>query len=112
MSKSRLAWWSLVVVFSLGLFGLAACGDSDDSDADPDSGAACFACGANEMCVQLFDGTCGATTRCVARKVGAVDCTAAACDPACVQAYCDLPYQCGVSACPGESKSALRCYGP
>jgi hypothetical protein len=91
------------------LGGLAACGDSD---AEPSGDAACAGCGADQMCLQLFDGTCGATTRCVARNVGTVACKAATCDPACVQAYCGLPYQCGVSYCTGEAPSAFRCYSP
>lgn len=70
----------------------------------------CEACTADQLCVQLFDGTCGLVTSCVTRTI---DCPSNACSPACEQAYCDAPYQCETRpACGTESPLAFTCYGP
>jgi hypothetical protein len=51
-------------------------------------------------------------TGCVAKPAGA-DCKPDTCEPACEQALCSKPFQCQNRApCPGEDKSAFRCYGP
>ena len=134
MRLPRLASFSnlgVALMIAMGLAlgaGLGACGDNDqpgqqlpdDGDGD-DSGSgwnppvieSCPSCGAGQMCVQLFDGTCGGQASCQPRMLGSVDCLATPCDPACEDAYCPMPYQCEIqSPCAGETKSAFRCYGP
>jgi hypothetical protein len=107
------------------LLAIAACGDSEvprlpiDAPAAPiDANLAdptCATCGANEICVQKFNGTCGRfATECQPRDPA---CTGTACSTACDVAQCRGGMDGGIltcfaAGCAGEDPAALHCYGP
>ncbi|HET9624337.1 MAG TPA: hypothetical protein VFP84_23355 [Kofleriaceae bacterium] len=90
---------------------LIGCGD----DAAPTSGVdarqdPCAACGAGQLCVASYDGTCALHAACVAQTQACPD---NACSAACEAAYCAAPYQCQTrTPCGGEPAGAFTCYGP
>jgi hypothetical protein len=71
----------------------------------------CLACRADQICVAMYDGTCGDRgASCVARTV---DCPGNACSTACEAAYCPTPFRCSIRIpCGGEPPEAFTCYGP
>lgn len=98
---------------------LAACGgEAAPPDAAPvglDGAAAqpaCTGCTADQICVQLIDGTCqpfGAS--CVTRVQG---CDPNTCSPGCDQAYCTgtVALTCNAAPCTTAAPDAYHCYGP
>lgn len=100
---------------------IAACSGDDgassaDDSGDDGSGSAedpCNVCGTGTVCVQEFDGVCGAHgVKCVAKTI---ECPlTGSCSDECFAAYCSgNPYQCtNRSTCGGESPNAFTCYGP
>lgn len=92
-----------------------ACWHDDDGwhveACDPPPPDPCTACGADELCVQSYDGTCGQSTACVTKTV---ECPDNACSEECQAAYCGSgPLQCMTrEPCGTESPSAFTCYGP
>lgn len=81
---------------------------------EPVDAGACAACGANEICVQFFNGTCGdGHVECQTRGV---DCTGNACSTECNFWHCGGAdagiYTCSAAGCAGEVAGALHCYGP
>ena len=78
----------------------------------------CLGCQANEVCVQLFDGTCTTgppscvtvSATCLANK----GTPGTACDPQCEPEYCGSPYQCQNQVPCGNEKGLvdIYCYGP
>ncbi len=122
----------IALTFATTLLAIAACGDSesptrpidapaqaidapaqaiDASLADP----VCATCGANEICVQKFNGTCGRfATVCQPRDPA---CTGTTCSTACDVAQCREGMDGGIltcfaAGCAGEDPAALHCYGP
>lgn len=111
------------------VLGLAACADdeapkpTDAQDPDgcacdapgPDASDFCLSCTAEQVCVQVFNGTCGQISlACEPRNAA---CVGNACTPGCMQWQCndgdDPPFfRCDVGGCPGEVPGALHCYGP
>ncbi len=101
---------------------LAACGTKAPlvaPDAPPDSVAIdpCDACTPDQLCVEDFDGTCGAASTCVARAATCHDpsLTEQACSQACNDAYCRAPLSClDRLTCSNKppSPKAFTCYGP
>lgn len=95
---------------------VVACGDDGgstlpdgasaiDAEADP-----CDACGAGELCVQRFDGTCTMESSCITTTLA---CAPNTCSAACEEALCPTPYQCqNRPPCGTESARAFTCYGP
>src|SRR5258708_6289723 len=82
----------------------------------PNDGVAelCRACGAGQLCVARYDGTCLRNVVCVARTV---DCPSdnSVCSAACETAYCPSPYQCHYRpGCGGQPPppGIFTCYGP
>ena len=70
----------------------------------------CTTCTPNQICVALYNGTCGGGAACEPKTQ---DCPNNACSPACETAYCPSPYQCQNRVpCGGESPLAFTCYGP
>jgi hypothetical protein len=92
---------------------------SSDLAADRgEAGTACAACGADELCVVSFDGTCHQlAARCAKKTAG---CQTAACNTACNRDLCGVPdggpiaFTCQSAACPGSNQfpGAMLCYGP
>ena len=84
-------------------------------DGDPDGPSFCASCGADEICVQTFDGTCGSIgARCEPRNPA---CQGNTCSPECMRWHCnggnEQPFfRCDVATCPVEEPGALHCYGP
>lgn len=114
MASPRLAIrWLAAITF------VVAAGCSDPSraavdaaiDTPPDTPLKpCPTCGADQICVASYDGTCLGGPICVARTV---DCPNNTCSPACEAAYCHLPYQCQERPpCGSEPPGAFTCYGP
>lgn len=116
--------------FLLLLLPLAACWRLDIGDdyppphsihGDPDASvppdaAACSACTSDQLCVELFDGTCGyAGVSCVPITVAGCAPSSAACSPECEQAYCKPEheiYQCQYRNGCSPDPHAFTCYGP
>lgn len=88
------------------------CIHPDTPDPDP---APCATCGADQICVQRFDGTCGVIGfEC---QVRAPTCNGLECGT------CDIPhcredpngpitFTCAAAPCGTEVPGALHCYGP
>ena len=112
------------------LAALAACGGEDevvppspdaslDAQGDaiptPDAAQFCDSCGADQICVQVFNGTCGQISlACEPRNAA---CVGDACSAGCMQWQCndgaDPPFfRCDVGACAGVAPGVLACYGP
>lgn len=81
-------------------------------DAEIDAPDPCAACGAGEICVQFFNGTCGELyTECQPRSPTCDD-TCGNCDvPHCRQANEPATFSCATAGCPDENPSAFQCYG-
>lgn len=110
------------------LLALAACSDEHRPDPDAASGcgdcdapndtptSACDDCTPDQICVQVFNGTCGQISiACEPRNPACSDGTA--CTPGCMQWQCndggDPPFfRCDVGGCPDDVPGALHCYGP
>lgn len=95
---------------ALAIIALGACGD-DAAAVDP----ACRACGAEQLCVQKFDGTCG-TFQVECQDQNAA-CAGATCSAACDFWHCRGGQDAGVLTCAAapcgtELTGALHCYGP
>jgi hypothetical protein len=110
----------LALALALTFTGCAAEGDAIDAfggdpypifDTPPDtSSAACAACGAGTICVQLFNGTCGVQN--VECKSIVTGCETATCSTACDNAYCDRQIStCSAAPCGAEIPGAFHCYG-
>ena len=92
--------------------GIPDCIHIDTPDPDP---APCTTCGADQICVQRFDGTCnviGFECQIRAATCNSLDC-----------GTCDIPhcredpsgpitFTCAAAACGQEVPGALHCYGP
>lgn len=116
---------AVLTLASLATLAALAAGCSDDESGTPDAGVAldgdpdgpsfCSTCGADEICVQAFDGTCGTIgARCEPRNPA---CQGNACSAECMRWHCnggnEQPFsRCDVAGCPVEEPGALHCYGP
>ncbi|MCE9580335.1 MAG: hypothetical protein K8W52_44870 [Deltaproteobacteria bacterium] len=99
------------LAFALCAALVAACGDAATS-ADAGIDPRCAACGADEICVQVLDGTCTSLgPSCVPRVAG---CEADTCSAACDQAYCTgvASSTCQAAPCTTDLVGAYHCYGP
>lgn len=110
-----------LVLAAGSLTGLGGCPDDEapgapDAAPGPDANDVCLGCTADQICVQVLDGTCGQLRlACEARHPACAEGTA--CTAGCMQWQCndggDPPFlRCDVGGCPGEVPGALRCYGP
>jgi hypothetical protein len=69
------------------------------------------ACGTDQVCVQLFDGTC--KTGGPSCKTVGTACLTAGCTAACEKELCSSPYQCQNQVpCGTEQGAQINCYGP
>ncbi len=113
------------IVLALGAVLAAGCG-LDDKDGRgpapldasaflPDASGFCDQCADGEICVQVFDGTCGTLSiSCQPRNAA---CPVDACTPDCMRWHCnggmDPPFfRCDVGTCGTEVPGAFACYGP
>jgi hypothetical protein len=120
-----------LAAIAIGLLAAACAGDDEEDvdawvqddapniDASPDgpldASALCATCGADEICVQFFDGTCGEIS--LACKPRHAACVGNACSAECMQWQCnagstDFFFRCDVGGCAGVAPGALACYGP
>lgn len=112
-----------------GLVALGACSLPEDGDdapppvdagffdtaIPPDAPSLCSACGPNEVCVQVFNGTCGQISLACEERNPA--CAGPVCSPECQRWQCndgnEQPFFfCSMATCPLEEPGALHCYGP
>lgn len=95
------------IALTAALLGCSRTRAQPAPDGTPDP---CQACGAAQLCVARYDGTCQRQIACVARTA---DCPDHRCSAACEAAYCPAPYQCSIRpSCGGEPAGAFTCYGP
>lgn len=73
---------------------------------------ACGGCKGNEVCVQLFDGTCQTSGPTCVKVAWA--CQGGQCTPDCEKEFCGSgPYQCQTQVpCGTEKGATVNCYGP
>jgi len=106
---------TLVMLLFMGF--LAGCGDDDSSPdaAVPDAGG-CVACSPTQVCVQIFDRSCGGSQARVHCVNSPLVCPASTCTPECERAICGLvdggtgPTCQARILCGGEDRNAFTCY--
>ncbi len=103
---------------------LVACGGADErvppvvdapTDSAIDANAFCAICGADQICVQVFDGTCGQLSLTCAPRNPA--CVGNNCTAECMRWQCNNGdpnpfFRCDKGTCPGAAPGALGCQGP
>ena len=117
-----------VVVLGFVAVSAAACGGADERvppvvdaatdapiDSPIDGSAFCSTCGPDQICVQVFGGTCGQIAlSCVPRNPA---CVGNGCTAECMRWHCNDGnqqqfFRCDKGSCPGAAPGALICRGP